>query len=84
MIVELIGPEPPEAVREVSEAIQRAWTAFAHHGDPGWPTWDDDRRATWLPGAEPAVAAYPEEVSRELWAGHRFGPLPLLAGVADR
>lgn len=81
MIAQLVGPEPPEAVRAVSTAMQRAWTAFAHHGDPGWPAWTDDDRATWLVDDEPAVGAYPEEISRRLWAGHEFGSLPLRAGA---
>ncbi|MBP2371097.1 carboxylesterase/lipase family protein [Pseudonocardia parietis] len=82
MITQLLGEEPPGTVRAVSTAMQRAWTAFARHGDPGWPAWDDDGRATWLVDAPPAVAAYPEEVSRRLWAEHEFAPSPLLAGDA--
>ncbi|GII80059.1 carboxylic ester hydrolase [Sphaerisporangium rufum] len=76
----LIGDPPGAAAVELSARIRRAWTAFAAHGDPGWPAYDSGRRLTQVFDAEPAVTAYPEEASRLLWQDHTFPPLPLLAG----
>ena len=77
MIGQLLGADPPGSVRAVSAAMQRAWTSFAHTGDPGWPAFDLDGRATWVIDTEQLVLPYPEETSRALWAGHEFGALPL-------
>ncbi|AQZ70286.1 carboxylesterase [[Actinomadura] parvosata subsp. kistnae] len=73
----LLGQEPPPAAAELSARVRAAWTAFAATGDPGWPAYEQEGRLTWVVGAEPAVAAYPEETSRALWAGYGFDPLPL-------
>jgi len=67
----------PEA-DELSARIRAAWTAFATHGDPGWPAYDPGGRLTQLFDTEPAVTAYPEEVSRLIWQDHTFSALPLL------
>ena len=60
----LIGDPTPEAAA-LSEQMRSAWTAFATNGDPGWPTFDTG--STRLFDFEPAVTAYPEQVSREIW-----------------
>ena len=60
----LIGDVTAEA-EAVSESVRRAWTAFATTGDPGWP--DFATGATRLFDIEPAIAPYPEQVSREIW-----------------
>ncbi len=60
----LIGDPTPEAVA-VSEQMRRAWTAFATTGDPGWPA--HDTGSVRLFDVEPRVAAYPEQISREIW-----------------
>ncbi|NUW34720.1 carboxylesterase/lipase family protein [Nonomuraea sp. SMC257] len=73
----LIGQDPPPAAAELSARVRAAWTAFAATGDPGWPAYEPRNRHTWIIDTEPRVTAYPEETSRELWAGHAFGPLPL-------
>ena len=74
----LIGdPPPPEAV-QLSAAMRDAWVSFAVHGDPGWPSYDLDRRLTRLFDVPSSVATYPEDTSRRLWLGHTFAPLPLL------
>ncbi|MFI6504754.1 carboxylesterase/lipase family protein [Nonomuraea typhae] len=76
----LIGdPSCPEA-EELSARMRRAWTAFAAHGDPGWPSYDAVQRLTQLFDTPPAVTAYPEEASRLLWQDHAFPALPLLSG----
>ncbi|MFJ3670864.1 carboxylesterase/lipase family protein [Streptomyces sp. NPDC090106] len=76
----LIGPEPGPDAEALSARFRTAWTSFAATGDPGWPLYDTERRATRLLDTEPTVTAYPEEASRRLWESHTFGPLPLLEG----
>ncbi|WP_329267763.1 carboxylesterase/lipase family protein [Streptomyces sp. NBC_01451] len=73
----LIGPTPPPETEVLSARFRSAWTSFAATGDPGWPAYDDQQRLVQILGAEPAVAAYPEEASRLLWQRHPFGVLPL-------
>jgi para-nitrobenzyl esterase len=73
----LIGEDTAEA-EVLSARIRAAWTAFATHGDPGWPAYDTGRRLTQLFDTSPAVTAYPEEASRLIWQGHTFPALPLL------
>ncbi|CAL9335094.1 Carboxylesterase [Streptomyces sp. enrichment culture] len=75
----LIGHPPPLEAEALSARFRSAWTAFAATGDPGWPAYDTERRLVRLFDTEPAVAAYPEETSRRLWARHTFAPLPLVA-----
>ncbi|GAY08439.1 carboxylesterase/lipase family protein [Pseudonocardia sp. N23] len=61
---------------QVSAAMRAAWVAFATHGDPGWPVFDDDGLVQ-LFDTEPAVVPYPETESRRVWRDHVFAPLPL-------
>ncbi|WP_405088848.1 carboxylesterase/lipase family protein [Microbispora sp. NBC_01389] len=75
----LIGDPPSPAAEELSARIRTAWTAFAAHGDPGWPPYDAERRLAQLFDTPSTVAAYPEEASRLLWQDHAFPALPLLA-----
>ncbi|QDI69564.1 carboxylesterase [Streptomyces calvus] len=72
------GAEPTDEARRLSAEFRAAWTAFARTGDPGWPAYDTGTRPVRVLDAEPTVAPYPEEVSRRLWDGHDFAPLPLL------
>jgi para-nitrobenzyl esterase len=58
--------------------MRKAWSAFAAHGDPGWPPYDADHRLARLFDTPTTVAAYPEEASRLLWQDHTFPALPLL------
>ncbi|WP_037607078.1 carboxylesterase/lipase family protein [Streptacidiphilus rugosus] len=76
----LIGEAPSAEAERLSAAMRAAWTAFAAHGDPGWPRYDAERRLTRIFGAGPSVVAYPEESSRRLWREHAFAPLPLVDG----
>ncbi|GAA0402260.1 carboxylesterase family protein [Microbispora corallina] len=76
----LIGDPPSPAAEELSARIRGAWTAFAAHGDPGWPPYDAGDRLAQLFDTPSTVTAYPEETSRLLWQDHTFPPLPLLAG----
>ncbi|GLW21758.1 carboxylic ester hydrolase [Microbispora amethystogenes] len=75
----LIGDPPSPAAEELSARIRTAWTAFAAHGDPGWPPYDAERRLAQLFDTPSTVTAYPEEASRLLWRDHAFASLPLLA-----
>jgi para-nitrobenzyl esterase len=76
----LIGKGPPPEAEAVSAQMRAAWTAFATHGDPGWPAYDPERRLTRIFDAQPSVTAYPEEVSRLLWQDHPFVAMPLIGG----
>ncbi len=75
----LIGREPPAEAAELATRVRAAWTAFAATGSPGWPAYDARQRLTWIIDADPAVATYPEEASRLLWADHPFVPVGLSA-----
>jgi para-nitrobenzyl esterase len=74
----LIG-DPSGAAEALSARMRAAWTAFATHGNPGWPGYDTGERLAQLFDARPAVTAYPEEASRLIWRDHTFAELPLLA-----
>jgi para-nitrobenzyl esterase len=74
----LIGEEPSPEAEELSTRMRAAWTAFAIHGDPGWPAYDTGQRLTRVFDAQPAVTGYPEEASRLIWQDHTFSALPLI------
>ncbi|MFC7304297.1 carboxylesterase/lipase family protein [Streptomyces monticola] len=79
----LIGEADSSEAEALSAQIRTAWTAFAAHGDPGWPAYDTERRLVRLfdtLGTRPAVIPYPEETSRLLWENHTFPALPLADG----
>ncbi|MEU5049366.1 carboxylesterase family protein [Streptomyces sp. NPDC021096] len=71
----LIGESPSPEAEALSAHIRTAWTAFATHGDPGWPAYDTDQRLTQLFDTRPVVTAYPEETSRLIWQDHAFPAL---------
>lgn len=73
----LIGETPTPEAEALSAHIRNAWTAFATHGDPGWPAYDNAQRLVQLLDTQPTVTAYPEENSRLLWQDHVFSALPL-------
>ena len=62
------GADPPQALADV---MHRAWVDFATDGDPGWPQYDLDRRATMHFGARSAVVDDPLARERGLWEGVR-------------
>ncbi len=74
----LIGEAPSPEAEALSARMRAAWTAFAAHGDPGWPAYDTGRRLARLFDTRPAVTAYPEEPSRLIWQDHTFPVLPLI------
>ncbi|MEY9836797.1 carboxylesterase/lipase family protein [Streptacidiphilus sp. EB103A] len=75
----LIGGGPPPEAEALSARMRSAWTAFAAHGDPGWPAYDTGQRLVQVLDARPVVTAYPEETSRLIWQDHTFAALPLLS-----
>ena len=65
----LAGDDPPQ---ELADEVHRAWVAFARDGDPGWPAYDLERRATMrfdAGGSE--VVDDPRAEERALWEGAR-------------
>ncbi|MFM6847531.1 MAG: carboxylesterase/lipase family protein [Terrabacter sp.] len=63
----LIGDPSAEAVA-MSGQMRAAWRDFAVHGDPGWPAYGSG--TTHLFDLPPSDAAYPEQLSREVWRDH--------------
>jgi para-nitrobenzyl esterase len=72
------GTGVPDEARALTALFQSAWAGFARTGDPGWPAYDGEGRATQVLDVTPEVRPYPEEVSRRLWEGYDFPALPLL------
>ncbi|MFT4126158.1 MAG: carboxylesterase family protein [Gordonia sp. (in: high G+C Gram-positive bacteria)] len=64
----MTGGEPPQAL---ADAMHRAWIDFATTGDPGWPAYDTDTRATMTFDHEPALHTDPRPADRLQWAGAR-------------
>ena len=64
----LLGPEPPRAL---ARTMHSAWVSFASTGDPGWPAYDDTRRATMRFDSASAVVDDPRVWERAFWEGRR-------------
>ena len=45
--------------RRLSDEMIQAWSAFAHHGDPGWPAFDAADRTTMVLGRTSRVTEHP-------------------------
>ncbi|MBR7827840.1 carboxylesterase/lipase family protein [Actinospica sp. MGRD01-02] len=60
----LLGPTPPQ---HLATAMHAAWVAFATHGAPGWPAYDEQRRTTMYFDLEPHAQHDPRARERELW-----------------
>ena len=67
-MAELLGTSPPQ---RLADAMHAAWVSFAVTGDPGWPAYDRDHRATMRFDLDPEVQYDPRPRERELWEGHR-------------
>jgi para-nitrobenzyl esterase len=59
------GPE----VEALSGRMMDAWLAFARGGDPGWPAYDAERRATQVFGPRCALEHDPRPDERRVWDG---------------
>lgn len=64
----LTGPAAPQPL---ATAMHGAWVAFATAGDPGWPRYEPQRRATMRFDAASAVVEDPRAFEREFWANLR-------------
>jgi len=64
----LLGDDPPQAL---ADTMHTAWVSFAAHGDPGWPRYDLDRRATMRFDTTSQVVDDPRAWERALWEGLR-------------
>ncbi|BCB75541.1 carboxylesterase family protein [Phytohabitans flavus] len=71
----LFDDEPSTDAVALSVRMRAAWTAFATHGDPGWPAYTPDQRLTQIFDTPCAVTTYPEQPSRLIWQDHSFAPL---------
>jgi para-nitrobenzyl esterase len=75
----LIGDQPGADAVALSARMRAAWTAFATHGDPGWPAYTPDQRLTQIFDTPGAVTTYPEQTAHLIWQNHSFAPLTLPA-----
>jgi para-nitrobenzyl esterase len=63
-----LGADAPQAV---ADTIHAAWVRFIADGDPGWPAYDTDSRATGVFTEKLEVASDPAGDERLLWAARQ-------------
>jgi para-nitrobenzyl esterase len=73
----LIGEQSNAEAETLSASMRAAWTAFATHGDPGWPAYEPSERLVQVFDTRPTVVADPERASRLIWGQHAFPVLSL-------
>jgi para-nitrobenzyl esterase len=66
MLGGLLGPQPPQGL---ASEMHGAWVRFARTGDPGWPRYDLERRATMRFGTPSRLVEDPRAAERGLWHG---------------
>jgi carboxylesterase type B len=66
MLGAMLGADPPQGL---ADAMHGAWVAFAAAGDPGWPRYTLDRRATMRFDTVSRVVDDPRSFERTLWSG---------------
>ena len=64
----LAGDDPP---RQIAGAMHSAWVSFATRGDPGWPQYDLNQRATMRFDITSELVEDPRSAERLLWEGRR-------------
>ncbi len=64
----LLGPNPPQSI---ADTMRTAWAAFAKSGDPGWPQYNLQRRATMRFDRDSKLVDDPASQQRSLWDGLR-------------
>ena len=62
------GDDPPQCL---ADAMHRAWVRFVVSGDPGWPGYEADRRATMIFDTDSGVRDDPGRAVRTTWADVR-------------
>ncbi len=65
MLGPMLGSDAPQAL---ADAMHGAWVAFGTTGDPGWPRYDLERRATMRFDTVSCVVDDPRSLERALWA----------------
>jgi carboxylesterase type B len=58
---------PPQALPALAAEISGKWTKFARSGDPSWPAYDTQARATMLFDSESRVEKDPAGAQRSAW-----------------
>ena len=66
---QMLGPLLAGAPQELADAMHGHWIAFATTGDPGWPRYGPDRRATMRFDTVSRVVGDPRAFERGLWLG---------------
>jgi carboxylesterase type B len=64
----LLGADPPQ---QLADAMHAAWAAFATSGDPGWPKYELEHRATMRFDTISEPVDDPQTWNRALWEGLR-------------
>jgi para-nitrobenzyl esterase len=64
----LLGTDPPQ---QLADRMHAAWVAFATSGNPGWPQFDLNRRATMRFDTKQELVEDPRSAERLLWEGLR-------------
>ena len=68
MLGPALGPDPPQVLADTMHAAR---VAFARRGDPGWPRYEEHRRATMRFDITSALVDDPRAAERALWEGVR-------------
>jgi para-nitrobenzyl esterase len=66
----LLGPAAG-LPQSLADAMHASWVGFATRGDPGWPRYDRERRATMRFDLTSGVVDDPRSAERRLWEGKR-------------
>ncbi|MFD9452542.1 hypothetical protein ACFWBC_05555 [Streptomyces sp. NPDC059985] len=61
----LLGTGAPPA--DLAPRMHAAWTSFAHTDDPGWATYDTERRATMRIAQDWTLTHDPRAAERQAW-----------------
>ena len=77
---QMLGPMLGDAPQALADEMHQAWVAFAATGDPGWPRYGPDRRATMRFDTVSRVVDDPRSFERRLWEAIGGFPAPVSAG----
>jgi para-nitrobenzyl esterase len=64
----LTGPNPPQ---QLADTMHATWVGFIKNGNPGWPQYDLEKRATMRFDLNSEVVNDPRAAERKLWDGKR-------------